>query len=61
MEIVSLASLAAEPASIIYIATGLGSLLFARLHVSRKQGRSSVFMLFSKKSTREKLSQLNLT
>jgi hypothetical protein len=61
MEIVSLTSLAAEPASIVYIATGLVSLLFARLHVSRKQDRSSVFMLFSKKSTREKLRQLNLT
>jgi hypothetical protein len=61
MEIAPLASLAAEPASILYIVTGVVGLLFARLRVSRKQGRSSVFMLFSKKSTREKLSQLSLT
>jgi hypothetical protein len=61
MEIAPLTSLAAEPASILYIVTGIVGLLFARLRVSRKQGRPSVFMLFSKKSTREKLSQLSLT
>lgn len=61
MEIATLTSLAAEPASILYIVTGLVGLLFARLRVSRKQAGSSVFMLFSKESTREKLSQLSLT
>jgi hypothetical protein len=61
MDIAPLISLAAEPASILYIVTGTVGLVFARLGVSRKQGRPSVFMLFSKKSTREKLNQLNLT
>jgi hypothetical protein len=61
MEIATLTNLAAEPASIIYIVTGVVGLLFARLRVYRKQGGSSVLMLFCKKSTREKLSQISLT
>jgi hypothetical protein len=61
MQIASLTHLAAEPASILYIVTGTVGLLFARLRVSRQQGRPSIFMLFCKKSTRDKLNQLSLT
>jgi hypothetical protein len=61
MEFAHLTSLAAEPASIIYIVTGAAGLLFARLRAPRQLGNSSVLMLFCRKSTREKVRQINLT
>ena len=60
MPIANLISSAAEPASIFYIVTGAVGLLFSRFRPSAK-GNSSISMLFCKKSTREKLSHINLT
>ena len=57
----TLSSLAAEPASIVYILTGAVGLLFARLRPSSRTPGSSVAMLFCRRSTREKLSQISLT
>ena len=53
--------LAAEPASIFYIATGFIALLFARFRTSTHLGESSILMLFCKRSTRKKLLQVKLT
>lgn len=56
-----LPSLAAEPASIIYIVSGAVGLIFARRRASGKPYvDSSVAMLFCRKATREKMSQLKL-
>lgn len=55
------ACLAAEPASIIYIVTGAVGLLLARFRRSKRTTRSSVAMLFCRRSTREKLGRISLT
>ena len=54
-------NLAAEPASIIYIVTGAAGLLFARLRTSSHPTDSSVAMLFCRRSTRERMGQIDLT
>lgn len=53
--------LAAEPASIFYIATGFIALLFAQFRTSTQQNDSSILMLFCKRSTRKKLLHVKLT
>lgn len=55
------ACLAAEPASIIYIVTGTVGLILARLRRGKRATRSSVAMLFCRKSTRETLGRISLT
>jgi hypothetical protein len=61
METAHLSTLAAEPATIIYLVTGAAGLLFTRLRVSGSKSRPSVLMLFCKKSTRQKLQRISLT
>jgi len=56
-----LSLLAAEPASIIYMATGAVGLLWARLRPNRGAPDSSVVMLFCRRLTREKLARIRLT
>jgi hypothetical protein len=56
----SLPLLAAEPASIIYMATGAVGLLLARLRPNWVPD-SSVIMLFCRRLTREKLARIRLT
>ncbi len=56
-----IAHLAAEPASIFYILTGGIGLLFSRFRSSLHREKSSVAMLFCRRSSREKLSQISLT
>lgn len=51
--------LAAEPASIIYIATGAAGLFLARLRPAR-QAKSSVVMLFCRRSSRETMAAIDL-
>jgi hypothetical protein len=53
--------LAAEPASIFYIATGFIGLLFARFRTSTQLSESSIMMHFCRRSTRKKLLQIKLT
>jgi hypothetical protein len=53
--------LAAEPASILYIVTGAIGLVFARFRASGQRDKSSVTMLFCRKSTHEKLRSVSLT
>jgi hypothetical protein len=55
----SLLSLASEPASIIYIATGAIGFVFTRLRGTRP-GESSVAMLFCRRSSRAALESLHL-
>ena len=55
------ACLAAEPASIIYIVTGAVGLILARFRRSKRTTRSSVAMLFCRRSTRETLGRISLT
>ena len=53
--------LAAEPASIFYIATGFVGLLFARFRTSKQLSESSIMMLFCRRSTHKKLLRVKLT
>jgi len=55
----SLLSLASEPASIIYIATGAIGFVFTRLR-GTAGGQSSVTMLFCRRSSRAALESLRL-
>ena len=52
--------LAAEPASIIYIVTGVAGIFFARLRMATKREESSVAMLFCRRATRERLRDVRL-
>jgi hypothetical protein len=61
MEIAHFSTLTAEPATVIYIVTGTAGLLLTRLRTSGKWTGFPLFMLFCKKSTREKLRQISLT
>jgi hypothetical protein len=62
MDLVHVAvSLAAEPASIFYMVTGAVGFLFARRRTSSKPAESSVAMLFCRRATHERLSQISLT
>lgn len=53
-------TLAAEPASIIYIATGAAGICLARLRLRRQPARPSILMLFCRRSTRKTIAQVNL-
>lgn len=53
-------SLSAEPASIIYIATGAAGICLARLRGHKKVEKSSVAMLFCRRSSRETMAEINL-
>jgi hypothetical protein len=56
-----LPGLAAEPASIIYMVSGAVGLLFARRRtLGQRSADSSVAMLFCRKQTHDKLSNLKL-
>jgi hypothetical protein len=56
-----LAYLAAEPASVIYMVSGVVGLLFARRRTHRQRATdSSVAMLFCRKQTHARLSKLKL-
>ena len=56
-----LPTIAAEPASIVYMVSGAVGLLFARRRtLSQRSTESSVAMLFCRKQTHDKLSKLKL-
>ena len=52
--------LAAEPASIIYIATGLAGICLTRLRLRRQPVRSSILMLFCHRSAKNTVAEVNL-
>ena len=62
MELANLTTtLAAEPASIIYMVSGAVGLLFARRRtLGQRSTNSSVSMLFCRKQTHDKLNNLKL-
>lgn len=56
----NVALVAAEPASILYIVSGLIGLVFARLRSSSHPGNSSVLMLVCRRSMHERLHEHRL-
>ena len=59
--VTTLTTLAAEPASIIYMVSGAVGLLFARRRtLAQRTKSSSVAMLFCRKQSHETLSKLKL-
>lgn len=52
--------LAAEPASIIYIVTGAAGICLARLRPRKKKGKSSIVMLFCRRSSQKSMAEINL-
>jgi hypothetical protein len=61
MELAHLTTIAAEPASIVYMVSGAVGRLFARRRtLNQRATDSSVAMLFCRKQTHDKLSKLKL-
>ena len=56
----SLLTLAAEPASILYIVTGAVGFIFAGRRRARANSPTSIAMLFCRRSSRRLLEKLNL-
>jgi len=57
----SIAHLAAEPASIFYIATGAIGVIIAHFRSPGQRSISSVAMLFCRRSSHEKMRSISLT
>ena len=51
---------AAEPASIIYIATGFAGICLARLRLRKRPSPSSILMLFCRRSTQRTVARIDL-